>query len=291
MNNNIKIINKSDGLFPKLLSEIHDPPDRLFFVGELPSADEICVAIVGARKATHYGKAVTRKIVTELVQNGITIVSGLAYGIDAEAHRATLDAGGKTIAVLAGGVDQASISPRANVRLANEIVNARGALVSEHPPGTGSPHYHFPARNRIIAGFCKATIIIEATAKSGTMITARSALSENRDVCAVPGPITSPLSEGPHSLIKDGATIVTCTQDILEVIDLTAAHMAADVTRVVPTTESELALLNELDHEPTLVDDLARKMNKPIAEITNTLTLLELKSLVTHVGSGCFTKT
>ncbi|MBT6254191.1 DNA-protecting protein DprA [Candidatus Uhrbacteria bacterium] len=291
MNDRIKILQNKDSRFPTLLSEIHDPPERLFFRGQLSEDPEVCVAVVGTRKATHYGKHVTKKLVTELARHNITIVSGLAYGIDAEAHRATLDAGGRTIAVLAGGVDNPSITPRAHEDLAHEIIAAGGCIMSEHPPGTSSRPYHFPARNRIIAGMCQLTLIIEAQAKSGTMITAAAALRENRDVLVVPGPITSPYSEGPHQLLKDGAIPVTCTQDILEILDLTAAHAAADIKRVIPMSEDERSLLEFITHEPINTDELSRISKISITSVTQLLTLLELKTLVTHVGSGCYTKT
>jgi len=291
MSDSIQILQKQDSRFPTLLSEIHSPPERLFFRGKIPDAHQICVAVVGTRKASHYGKLVTRKLIGELARHNIAIVSGLAYGIDVEAHRATLEAGGRTIAVLAGGIDNPSISPRAHENLANEIIASGGCVLSEHPTGTQYRSYHFPARNRIIAGMCKATIIVESTIKSGTMITAAAALRENRDVMIVPGPITSPLSAGPHQLLKDGAIPITCVQDILEVLDLSAAHAAADIKQAIPMSDEERSLLSLITHEPVNIDEIARVSKGTIANTTQLITLLELKSLITHVGSGCYTKT
>ena len=167
-----------------------------------------------------YGKEVCRALVEPLARAGVCIVSGLAYGIDAEAHKAALKVGGHTVAVLAGGIDQGTIYPRAHRPLAAKVIESGGALISEHPEGTEYKKHHFPIRNRIIAGICRAVLVIEASIKSGTLITARCAVAENREVLAVPGNITSELSQGPHLLIQDGAIPVFTPGDIFEALNI-----------------------------------------------------------------------
>lgn len=206
--------------YPVLLRELYDPPIGLYARGDLQSARSPTVAVVGSRKATPYGRTATNALVRPLAARGLTVVSGLAYGVDAEAHRATLAVHGHTIAVLGSGIDDASLYPRAHRGLAAEIVGEGGALVSEFPPGTGARAEFFPQRNRIIAGLSRAVIIVEAAAGSGALITARLALAENREVFAVPGPITSPLSEGTNRLLREGAAPALSADDILEALAL-----------------------------------------------------------------------
>ncbi|HJV32635.1 MAG TPA: DNA-processing protein DprA, partial [Patescibacteria group bacterium] len=198
--------------WPKTLAQAAPAPERLFVRGPLPERPG--VAVVGTRKMTPYGRACVELLVPEIVRLGLPVVSGLALGIDGAAHEAALEAGGRTVAVIGSGADDASIYPRAHFGLAKRILEAGGAVVSEYPTGApGLPH-HFPERNRIVAALSSAVLVIEAPKKSGAMITARLALETGRDVWAVPGPITHPNSEGPNALIRDGATPISCADDI-----------------------------------------------------------------------------
>ena len=222
----LRIVTQEDEQFPALLREIYDPPLLLYIRGELPH-DVPCVAIVGSRKATQYGKTATNLLVRPLASRGLTIVSGLAYGIDAEAHRATLAVHGKTIAVLGSGSDDAALYPRAHRQLAADIVASGGAVITEYPPGTRPQGYFFPQRNRIIAGLSRALVVVEADEKSGALITARLALDQNREVFAVPGPITSDLSRGTNGLLRDGAAPARSADDIWAALELQDALPAA----------------------------------------------------------------
>lgn len=204
---------------PPLLPHIYDPPLALYVRGKLPG-DALAIAVVGSRTATPYGRAATQALVRPLSARGLVIVSGLAFGIDAEAHRAALETHGTTVAVLGTGVDEASVYPRSHRQLAKDIVAASGAVASEFPPGTTARPEHFPQRNRIIAGLARATVVVEATTQSGALITARLALAENREVLAVPGPITAPTSEGTNRLLREGAAPALSADDILDALSL-----------------------------------------------------------------------
>ena len=200
----------------QVLESIPKPPEILHYIGTLPSERRPSVAIVGTRKPSTYGKEVTYKIAYELAKRGVVIVSGLALGVDAIAHRAALDAGGTTIAVLANGLP--AIQPATNRQIGEDIVAKGGAIITEYPPDTDARVHHFLARNRIVSGLSDATIITEAAAKSGTLNTAGHTLEQGRELCVVPGNITSPLSAGCNHLLKQGAHPITSAQDILEII-------------------------------------------------------------------------
>lgn len=206
--------------FPKLLGQISDPPFLLFYCGQLPSSKEICLASVGTRKATLYGLRSVRELIRPVAKRGVVIVSGLAYGIDQASHQATLSVKGKTIAVLGNGLDNPSIYPSSNQRLALEIVKNNGCLISEYPVDIGPQKHFFVARNRIIAGLSQASLIVEAPEKSGALITAEFALEEGREVLAVPGSIDRDNSQGVNRLIKEGAMPVSNAQEILELLNL-----------------------------------------------------------------------
>lgn len=215
----VRLVPQAADEYPPLLHEIYDQPLGLYVRGAaLPS--NVPVAFVGSRKATPYGRSATHALARPLAARGVTIVSGLAYGIDAEAHRAALAVHGRTVAVLGSGVDEASLYPRAHRDLAMEIVSLGGAVISEYPPGTAPRPEYFPQRNRVIAGLARAVVVVEAGGTSGALITARLALSENRDVLAVPGPITSPLSEGTNRLLREGAAPALSADDVLEALAL-----------------------------------------------------------------------
>ena len=278
----IQFIWYDDPVYPEQLKTIPDPPACLYVRGEItPSTPSI--AVVGSRKATNYGRQVAGELTRDLAAAGLTIVSGLAFGIDAMAHQATLDVGGRTIAVLANGLDE--IYPTTHRALGREIVAKGGALVSEFPPGTPPLRHHFPIRNRIIAGLSLGTLVIEAAEESGSLLTARSAIEAGRDVFAVPGPITSPLSAGPHGLIRLGAKLTMNAGDILDELrlgDLTEQRMTRSI---VADSELEAILLAQLTHEPIQLDDLVRQTELPAAEVSGALLLMEMKGKVRNLGA------
>ncbi len=210
----IALIKKEDPLYPSLLKEINGPPSGIYLLGKLPSEDKSRLAIVGTRKATIAGKAIARQIARELGEVGMVIISGLAMGIDTAAHEGALEAKTETIAVLANGLD--TIYPRQNENLAKQIIETRGAIISEYPAGTPAFPNQFLARNRIISGLSIATIVIEAPLRSGVLVTARLAAEQGREVFVFPGPSNHPNYRGSHQLIRDGARLVTSSQDILE---------------------------------------------------------------------------
>mgnify|MGYP000216547194 CR=1 FL=1 len=267
--------------YPRLLREIQDPPPVLYVRGELKKEDEWAVAMVGTRRASVYGREVARRLASALAQNGITVVSGLARGIDVEAHQAALKAGGRTIAVLGCGVDR--VYPPEHRRLAAEIV-AHGALVSDYPIGTPPEGPNFPPRNRIISGLSLGVIVVEAGARSGALITAEYAAEQGREVFAVPGSILSESYAGTNALIRDGARIVLGVEDVLEELNLSMVAEKMEARQVLPSNETEAILLSHLSTEPIHVDELQRQIGLPIAQVTSTLALMELKGMVRQVG-------
>ena len=222
----IRCIRRRDHSFPSWLAAIHDPPARLFLRGSADAAqlDKPAIALVGARACSSYGRSVTRSLARDLAAAGLVVVSGMARGIDGEAHRGALDAGGVTVAVLGCGVDRDY--PAAHSELARRICES-GLVISEYEPGVEPAPWRFPARNRIIAGLCRATVVVEARERSGALITADFALEEGREVLAVPGEITSSLSAGTNALLRLGATPVTCAADVLEVFGIDPAKPQA----------------------------------------------------------------
>lgn len=281
---NIRVITLRDKEYPEYLAEIYDPPHLLYYKGKLNASGNINIAIVGARKYTHYGKQIIEKIVPALVANNITIVSGLALGVDTEAHNATLENGGNTIAVLGTGIDTQCIYPSANRHLAEKIIANDGAIISEFPLGTPPLKHHFPQRNRIIAGLSIGTLVVEAGERSGALITARNALDQNREVYAVPGNIFSPVSIGPNNLIKQGAKTVTKAEDILESLDLNVISSYIDNKKIIPTTPEEKLIIEHLSHEPIHIDELVRLTKQNISAINSTLTMMEMKGMIKNLG-------
>ena len=238
----ISSIRRRDPGFPALLAAIHDPPPALYVRGSVDAAllDRPAIALVGARSCSSYGRSVTRSLARELAAAGLVVVSGMARGIDGEAHRGALDAGGITVAVLGCGVDRDY--PAAHSELARRICEA-GLVVSEYEPGVEPAPWRFPARNRIIAGLCRATVVIEARERSGALITADFALEEGREVLAVPGEITSTLSAGTNALLRLGATPVTCPADVLEVFGMQPVQLTT--ASLGPVAETLYARLSE----------------------------------------------
>ena len=277
----VRPISRDDPAYPALLRELVNGPPLLYVRGTLAESDRWALAVVGTRGATTYGRDATRKLVADLVAAGVTIVSGLALGIDATAHEAALKAGGRTLAVLGSGVDQ--IYPTANRRL-GEAITGQGALVSEYPLGTMPIPANFPARNRIISGLALGVLVVEAAARSGALITVQFALEQGRDVFAVPGSIFSAKSEGPHGLIRDGATIVTRAEDVLEALNMQNAVEQQAIAAAVPETPEEIALLRLVEAEPRHIDAISRDSTLAPPVVSATLAMLELKGLVKQVG-------
>jgi DNA processing protein len=277
----ILLLTWNDDNYPRLLKEIDQPPPVLYVRGELRPEDEWAVAVVGTRRITPYGRQVTEEIAGALARNGITIVSGLARGVDSVAHQAALNAGGRTLAVLGTGVDL--IYPPENRRLAEQVI-AQGALISDYPPGTSPEGQNFPPRNRIISGLSLAVVIIEAGLGSGALITASFAAEQGREVFAVPGNILSPQSQGTNRLIQDGARPLLSPQDILEVLNLTmlTEHRAARVA--LPADATEAQLYQVLGREPMHIDEIRSLTEMPIEKVSSTLALMELKGMVRQVG-------
>jgi len=236
----------------------------------------------GTRRVTGYGRQVTAELSSDLAANGITVVSGLARGVDTIAHRSALETGGRTIAVFACGLD--IIYPSENEKLAREI-EKNGALVSEYPLGTRPRAENFPRRNRILSGLSLGVLVTEADENSGAMITARFAIEQNRDVFAVPGSILSPVSRGVNHLIQDGARLVMGYTDIMEELNLATVARQMEMRELIPDTETERLLLNELGAEPTHIDEVCRKSGLPVAEVSGTLAMMELKGMVKQVGT------
>lgn len=282
-------IAKDDERYPRLLKEIADPPERLFVLGELPPGTRFCCAVVGSRKASPYGREITQTIVRSLAKAGLVIVSGLAQGIDETAHWAAMDAGGLTVAVIASGLDQLSSSRQRD--LAKKIVASGGAVISENPLGTPPEPWRFPVRNRLISGFSQATLVVEAAESSGSLITARHALEQGRELFAVPGPITWPTSAGTNNLIKTGAHVVTSTSDVLDVLGLSWTEDDQSISRtqpIQPDNEEESSLLTLLSKRPVHLDELVRQTRQPAAAVSSTLLLMEMKGMVRHVGGNHF---
>lgn len=285
--NNISYITKDDARFPPMLLEIADPPEGLYVRGNLK--DIPCISVVGTRRCTTYGTRVTQDIVQGVVSAGLGIVSGMAFGIDARAHTAALDAGGYTIAVLATGIDDETLYPREHVALAKRILDSGGAIISEQPPRSPSFKYAFPRRNRLIAGLTPATLVVEATPGSGSLITARLALEQNRDVLAVPGSVYSAASDGCHELIKLGAKLVGKGEDVLKALAFDRPELMAEARALLPMTEAECRVYAALD-KPHHIDDLSELLGLPAASISATLSLLDLKGYVAHQGGQIWLK-
>lgn len=279
--NNIKIVTREDAQYPHRLKEIDQPPPVLFMRGEIVHDDMWGVGIVGTRAVTAYGRQVTEELATVLAQNGVTVVSGLARGVDAVAHQAALKAGGRTIAVLGSGVDK--IYPPEHRQLAEKIIPS-GAVISDYAPGTPPDSANFPPRNRIISGLSLAVVVVEAGDVSGALITADFAVEQGRDVFAVPGMVYAPQSRGTNRLIANGAKILLQPSDVLEALDLTRNVERREVRRVAPTDATEMALFNFLGNEPVHVDDIRANLGLPVEKISAALTMMELKGMVRQVG-------
>ncbi|MGH8007439.1 MAG: DNA-processing protein DprA [Candidatus Binatia bacterium] len=285
----VRLVTRTDAEYPVNLTHLHDPPPFLYVHGAFVPDDHVAIAIVGSRSASAYGRGVAQDLARGLAEKGVTVVSGLARGIDAEAHHAALAAGGRTIAVLGSGVDV--IYPGEHRALAKDIT-ARGALVSEFALGSQPDAVHFPYRNRVISGLTLGTVVIEATEKSGSLITARCALDQNREVFAVPGNITAGRSRGPHRLIKEGAKLVENVDDILsEIVPALVPVRQMPLEPVMELEPHEALLVGLFDGDPLHVDLLIAQSNLSAARVLEVLLGLELKGVVTQLPGTHFALT
>lgn len=277
---NIQEITHKSNSFPTLLKEISSPPRKLYCLGEIP--DLPMIAIVGTRKPSSYGEHVTYRLAYDLASAGICLVSGLAYGIDAIAHKATLDANGKAVAVLGTPLD--TIYPATNRNLAKSILSSGGAIISEYQIGQNTQRFNFPARNRIIAGLSVATIITEADAKSGSLITANFAINNDRMVMAVPGNITNPHSAGPNNLIKLGAKLVTNASDVLAELDLKSSNL--NTTKVLPASKEEAQVIGLIEKGHNTMQTIIDHSDFDAPQLAHILSLMEITGKIRNLGAG-----
>lgn len=280
---NIQIISFFDPNYPKLLKEIPNPPYLLYQKGEFDFNNFPIIAIVGSRKYTPYGSQVAYGLAKDLTNAGVTVVSGMALGIDTFAHRGALENSGKTIAVLGNSLEDINIYPRNNFNLSREI-SRNGALLSEYPLGTKAGPMTFPARNRIVAGISLGTIVVEAGEQSGALLTANMALDYNREIFSVPGSIFSSASFGTNTLIKKGAKAVTCTKDVLEELNLDRNEIFEK--KLIPQNPSpeEKIILNILSSEPLHIDNISKIAKLQSATCASTLIMMEMKGWTKNIG-------
>lgn len=278
----IRLLTDENSDYPPLLKQINDPPLWLFTKGTPPDWSRPTLTVVGSRQPTAYAKEAIKQILPDQLAGQLTIVSGLAYGVDKLAHLRAIEANAPTIAVLAGGLDR--IYPQSHTSLADEIISKGGALLSEYPPLDRPQPYKFPVRNRILAGLSRATIVVEAKIRSGSLTTSRSALDYNREVLAVPGEITKELSEGPNFLIKRGATLVDSPELIAELYGLKLSRKETVVD------EGLQNLLHLLSSGEQSVEQLVENLCLPIEEVLGVLTQLELADLIYQSGPGQYIK-
>ena len=281
----INIISPQDNKFTQIIGTIDKSPQKFYFIGKLPEKRIPAVAIVGTRKPTAYGREVTYQIAYDLAKRGIVIISGMALGVDGIAHKACLDAGGTTLAVLGNGVD--IIYPASHRDLAKNIINSGGAILSEYEPGTEARDFHFLQRNRIVSGLSDAIIITEAAIRSGTLSTAAHALEQGREVFVVPGNITSPLSAGCNKLIKQGAHPITCADDILEVIapDL----LQGQALLPLGNTPLESKIIGLLQSGIRDGDELQTLSEVSASEFSTAITMMEISSTIRALGGNQWT--
>jgi len=277
----IKILTWADEEYPVRLKEINQPPPVLYIRGEYLMDDLFAVAIVGTRKVTPYGRQMTEEIAAFLAANGITVISGLARGVDAIAHQTALKAGGRTMAILGSGVDR--IYPPEHRGLAEQIME-RGAVMSDYAVGTPPDASNFPPRNRIISGLSLAVVVIEAAETSGALITAEFAAEQGREIFAVPGSVLAPQSKGTNRLIQKGAQPLLTPADLMQALDLTRMDKQKTARKVLPSDETEALLLNTLGGEPLHVDEIRNQTSLPIEKISAALIMMELKGMVRQVG-------
>ena len=281
---NIKIVALKDENYPQLLQEIPNPPYIIYMKGNFDNPnDQLMLAIVGSRKFTSYGKQVAYTFAHDLARAGITIVSGMALGIDAVAHQGALDAGGKTIAILGSSLEDLNIGPKTNFDLSRRIMDS-GLLLSDYPIGISSIPTNFPARNRLMAGMAIGTIVVEAAEDSGSLITANLDLEFNREVFSVPGSVFSPVSIGTNNLIRSGAKIATSVKDILEELNIERRTEIEKVKKIIPENPTEVSILKILSHEPLHIDKIIKLSKLETSAASSALSLMEMKGIVKNIG-------
>lgn len=280
-NQGIKILTWQDDVYPQRLKEIDQPPPVLYIRGDYLPDDLFAVAIVGTRRVTPYGRQITEELSSFLAANGLTVISGLARGVDAIAHQTALKAGGRSIAVLGSGVDK--IYPPEHRGLAEQMME-RGAIVSDYAPGTPPDASNFPPRNRIIAGLSLAVVVVEAGETSGALITAEFAAEQGREVFAVPGSILAPQSKGTNKLIQKGALPLLSVNDLMQALDITRVGEQKAARKIMPSDATEAKLLSVLGSEPLHVDEIRNQSELPIEKVSASLALMELKGMVRQVG-------
>jgi DNA processing protein len=283
----VKALTWDDPDYPQRLLAISDPPPVLFVRGTLLPEDDLAIAVVGTRVASNYGREAAQSLARDLARNQITVVSGLAKGIDAVAHRAALEAGGRTLAVLGSGVDV--VYPWENQHLAVDI-QSHGALISEYPLGTKPDAFNFPPRNRIISGLSRGVVVVEAGERSGALITAVFAAEQGRDVFAVPGSIFASGSRGANRLIRDGARPALSIQDILDELNPSAAPAQLEARLLLPVDPLEANVFAQLGEEPRHIDEVGRALDLPAALVSSTLAMMELKGLVQRVDGMSYVR-
>lgn len=285
---NIRVISINDPDYPSSLKEIPNPPYILYIKGTLKNLNALpMMAIVGSRKITAYGKRVAFGIARDLAQSGIVIVSGMALGIDAEAHRGALEGKGPTLAVLGSSLEDNVIGPRSNFMLSRKIIE-NGALISEYPLNTPANAGTFPTRNRLMAGMTIGTLVVEAARASGSLITANLALDFNREIFAIPGSIFSPQSEGTNDLIKSGAKLVSSAKDVLEELKIEKTKQIERIKKIIPDSKEEEKILKILSHEPTHIDNIIKLVKLETSATISTLSLMEMKGMVKNIGGQNF---
>ncbi len=291
----IEVIKKSSRHYPEILREIPDAPKQLYVRGNLPKDHNLNFAIVGTRAASDYGKTLAFKIARELAELGFNIVSGLALGIDTQAHLGALEGKGKTTAVMGSAIDDNSIYPSENLNMVKKIISSGGAVISEYEPGTKSEIWFFPERNRIISGLSRGVLVVEAPEKSGALITARLALEQNREVFAVPGSIFSKNSIGTNNLIKSGAKMVTAVDDILEELNLTDLKTVSlrDISRREKKEKlnpEEQLILGIIEKEPIHIDKICKISKMATGQVLSIVSLLEIRDIIKNIGGSKFVK-
>ena len=282
----IKELKKED--WPENILEMSDAPKQLSYRGEKPNWDSVFLTVVGSRKYSQYGKEVCQKLIAGLKGYDITIVSGLALGIDAIAHNSALENNLKTISIPGSGLEDKVLYPKSNLSLSKKILNSGGTLLSEYEPSQEAAPWTFPQRNRIMAGLSRATLVIEATERSGTLITARLALEYNREVCAVPTDIFSFYGKGSNKLLNQGATPITCSEDLLQVLGFDLQDTAPQLEMRFNDCSKEEKLIIETIKEPKSRDELIRALEMPSSQINILLSSMEIKGLISEsLGKIC----
>lgn len=288
---NVRVVTVDDPDYPKLLKQTYFPPFLLYYRGDLKNLHEQALAVVGTRKISNYGKLITPEIVQELAAQGLIIVSGLALGVDSLAHLTAIENHQTTVAVLGSGLDWQNIYPSSNRTLAKQILENNGLIISEFPIGMMPLKHNFPARNRIISGLSLGTLVIEAGESSGALITAQFALEQNREVFAVPGAISYPMSVGTNALIKRGAKLVQSAQDVFDELNLKQLILFKAAEESIPASPEEATVLKHLQNEPLHINEIIKLSNLTAAEVSATLIMLEMKGRIRNVGSMTYVVT